>query len=108
MFPLNHKRTTSSLAPPIICVANKIGNKKIEGSPLASWSRKLYDFATSTTSSDTATTARKGLNSHFFAQRSIEVSRRCGFAKTIFRVLCLFFKHSYTSASAPIYQNVEK
>ncbi len=34
MLPLNHKRTASSLAPPIICVAKKIGNKKIEGSPL--------------------------------------------------------------------------
>jgi hypothetical protein len=34
MLPLNHKRTTSSLAPPIFCVAKKIGNKKIEGSPL--------------------------------------------------------------------------
>ena len=28
MSPLNHKRTTSSLAPPIICVAKKIGNNK--------------------------------------------------------------------------------
>ncbi len=34
MLPLNHKRTTSSLAPPIICVPKKIGNKKIEGSPI--------------------------------------------------------------------------
>ncbi len=36
MLPLNHKRTTSSLAPPTICGAKKvnIGYKKIEGSPL--------------------------------------------------------------------------
>ncbi len=34
MSPLNHKRTTRSLAPPIFCVAKKIGNLKIEGSPL--------------------------------------------------------------------------
>ncbi len=34
MLPLNHKKTTSSLAPPIICVAKKIGNKRIEGSSL--------------------------------------------------------------------------
>jgi len=34
MLTLNHKRTTSSLAPPIICVAKKIENKKIEGSSL--------------------------------------------------------------------------
>ncbi len=34
MLPLNHKRTTTSLAPPIFCVAKNLGNKKIEGSPL--------------------------------------------------------------------------
>ncbi len=28
MSPLNHKRTTSSLAPPIICVAEKLGIKR--------------------------------------------------------------------------------
>jgi len=33
MLPLNHKRTTSSLAPPIFNVAKKLA-KKIEGSPL--------------------------------------------------------------------------
>ncbi len=32
--PLNHKRTRSSLASPIFCVANKLGNKKIEDSLL--------------------------------------------------------------------------
>ncbi len=34
MLPLNHKRTTSSLVPPIFYVAKKFCNKKIEGSPL--------------------------------------------------------------------------
>jgi len=33
MLPLNHKRTTSSLAPPIFYVTKKIGYKLIEGSP---------------------------------------------------------------------------
>jgi len=33
MLPLNHKRTKSPLAPPLICVAKKLA-KKIEGSPL--------------------------------------------------------------------------
>ncbi len=32
MSPLNHKKTTSSLAPPIF-YNEKIGNKEIEGSP---------------------------------------------------------------------------
>ncbi len=39
----NHKRTTSSLVPPIICVAKKISNKNIEGSPLKSESKQLFD-----------------------------------------------------------------
>ncbi len=34
MSTLNPKRTASSLAPPVICVAKKIGNKKVEGSIL--------------------------------------------------------------------------
>ncbi len=34
MPPLNHKRTTSSLAPPIFYLRKKFGNEKIEGSQL--------------------------------------------------------------------------
>jgi len=34
MMPLNHKRTTSSLVPPIFYVAKKFFNKKIEGTQL--------------------------------------------------------------------------
>jgi len=47
MSPLNHKRTTSSLAPPLIYVAKKIVNLKIEGSPLKpalanqAWSKEV-------------------------------------------------------------------
>jgi hypothetical protein len=37
MSPLNHKRTTSSLAAPIICVAKLISNKNIEGSPFTAF-----------------------------------------------------------------------
>jgi len=45
MSPLNHKRTTSSLAPPIISVAKKIGNIKIEGSPFLQY-KKSYSGRT--------------------------------------------------------------
>jgi len=34
MSPLNHKRTSSSLAPPTFYVAKKFCNKKIESFPL--------------------------------------------------------------------------
>jgi hypothetical protein len=44
MSPLNHKRTTSSLAPPIIGIAKKIGNKKIEGSPFQLANRDIKFF----------------------------------------------------------------
>ncbi len=44
MSPLNHKRTTSSLAPPIFYVAKKIGNLKIEGSPLRVIATKILLF----------------------------------------------------------------
>jgi len=33
MSPLNHKRTTSSLVPPIFYVMKNLAKKKIEGSP---------------------------------------------------------------------------
>jgi len=42
MSPLNHKRTTSSLVPPIFYVTKKVGIKKIEGFPL-NFNRK-FDF----------------------------------------------------------------
>jgi len=34
MLPLNHIRTTSSNAPPVICLVKEIGNKMKEGSPI--------------------------------------------------------------------------
>jgi len=43
MLPLNHKMTTSSLAPPIFYVA-KNGNEKIEGFPLAKKKLKMFFF----------------------------------------------------------------
>ncbi len=43
MLALNHKRTTSSLAPPIFYAAKKFCNKKIEGSPLEkSWAKHFF------------------------------------------------------------------
>ncbi len=43
MSPLNHKRTTSSLAPPIF---NAVGNKKMESSPLCCIFKELTLLST--------------------------------------------------------------
>jgi len=47
MWPLNHKRTTSSLAPPIFCVAKKFAIKKekvphLDYTYLLLWSRQVF------------------------------------------------------------------
>jgi len=54
MSPLNHKRTTSSLAPPIFYVAKKFCNKKIEGSPMTLFQMVCYGtpYSASTTEND--------------------------------------------------------